>query len=174
MQMLVPVTVRTKTIGSLAPRNDPGGPVVLGLIDNGRVRSADMLAAVSEVLMKRGIVNDSITLLKADAVATEEERAELTKRADLVITGVGSCGSCTTRTVHDAMQCDMEGTPATAIVTEMFLPIARGVMDALGHPDYPIIVVPHPVWTRSPEWFAQTAELIADQVLDNLGVTSRP
>jgi hypothetical protein len=50
------------------------------------------------------------------------------------------------------------------------VPIARGMMEALGHPDYPIVVVDHPVWTRSPEWFAETAERIADQLAANVGI----
>jgi hypothetical protein len=70
--------------------------------------------------------------------------------------------------VHDAVQCEEEGVPATVVVTEVFPSIAEGTAVTLGVPGYHYAVIPHPIWTRDEAWMTGTADAIADLVASQL------
>ncbi|MDQ1396409.1 MAG: hypothetical protein QOG64_1668 [Acidimicrobiaceae bacterium] len=73
--------------------------------------------------------------------------------------------------MHDAVQCEAEGVPATAVITEVFTTIADGTGLSLGMPGYHYAVVPHPIWTRTPEWMRTTAEDLAGVIIEQLTST---
>ena len=47
--------------------------------------------------------------------------------------------------MHDALAAESRGIPAVAIMTERFEPSARAVTALNGVPDYPFVVIPHPI-----------------------------
>jgi len=59
------------------------------------------------------------------------------------------------------------------VVTDVFPSIAEGTASTLGVPGYHYAVIPHPIWTRTPEWMTETADSIADLVAGQLS-TYRP
>jgi hypothetical protein len=73
--------------------------------------------------------------------------------------------------VHDSVQFEAAGVPATTVITEVFKTIAESTATTLGVAGYHYAVVPHPIWARTPEWMHATAESIADLIADQL--TSR-
>lgn len=88
---------------------------------------------------------------------------------DVVFSGLGTCGSCTSYTVIDAITAAQAGARAVAVVTEEFAPHARSIAAHLGRPDLPLLVLPHPMEGRD----ADDLDAIADQyyakVLDRIG-----
>lgn len=62
------------------------------------------------------------------------------------------------------------GIPTVAVVTEKFVSLAKASAKALGYPDLPMIVVPHPFETLPAESLREIAdakvhELVAKSVL---------
>ena len=78
--------------------------------------------------------------------ASAEIIAELS-RFDLVIVGVGDCGSCTTWNIQDAVNLTNAGATAVAVVSDAFMPIAKAIAASLGRADLRMIPVPHPFGT---------------------------
>jgi hypothetical protein len=168
MRFILPEPIWHGSTEELATRRPFDRPITLGLVDNGRDLSIDMLQAIATALQSRGFINKTVIISNAVTTLGEDDRAALLDGADAVVAGVGSCGSCTSRTVHDALTCDMAGIPAVPILTEVFLSIARGVSASLGHPDYPFLTIPHPMWTRSPEWFDEMAASLCQPIVSRL------
>jgi hypothetical protein len=66
--------------------------------------------------------------------------------------------------VHDAVLCAEVGVPAVVVVTEPFEHLARNTAANFGVPDFPILVVEHPIFTRDESWVADTAARLADLI----------
>ena len=47
--------------------------------------------------------------------------------------------------MHDALEAERRGIPAVAVITERFAQTARGVAELNGLPDYPFVVIGHPI-----------------------------
>jgi hypothetical protein len=62
--------------------------------------------------------------------------------------------------------------PAAVICTEEFIPTARAQAAISGNPDYPFVVIPHPVGSLTPADLRQRAEAAVPQVIAIL--TGRP
>jgi hypothetical protein len=67
--------------------------------------------------------------------------------------------------VRDGISIARQGTPAVALVTEMFWPQGDFVAAAAGMPTIPRIQLPHPVAGSGQDALALEAERIADQIL---------
>jgi hypothetical protein len=66
--------------------------------------------------------------------------------------------------LHDSLQFERLGVPATLVMTEPFQGLAANFAANLGAPGYPSITVPHPIATRDDA----ALDAIADQVADDL------
>jgi hypothetical protein len=51
--------------------------------------------------------------------------------------------------LHDAISAEKAGVPATAIITDRFEQTARVMAQVSGMPDYPFVVIPHPISNNS-------------------------
>jgi hypothetical protein len=101
----------------------------------------------------------------AAAVATVETHAQVgTKGAadrshiddlaaavDFAIVGLGTCGSCTSFAVADAVTIEARGLPVIAVVTEEFATHAHNMAHHLGHGDLRVLVLPYPLEARPQE-----------------------
>jgi hypothetical protein len=47
--------------------------------------------------------------------------------------------------VHDAVEIERRGVPAAAIITNIFTATGQAMAEIDGIPDYPIVIVPHPL-----------------------------
>ena len=68
----------------------PGAPV-LGLIDNGKTKAAEILDAIGRRLVKRRLVSSCFMFQKPSAgkAITDSERAEMLARAHVIVSGIG-------------------------------------------------------------------------------------
>lgn len=70
--------------------------------------------------------------------------------------------------MHDALQFERLGVPATLVMTEPFQGLAANFAANLGAPGYPSITVPHPIATRDDETLSALADRVADDLVNRL------
>ena len=73
---------------------------------------------------------------------------ELAEAVDFAIVGLGTCGSCTSFAVADAVAIERHQRPVIAIVTDEFATYAHNMADHLGHRDLRVLVLPYPLEAR--------------------------
>ena len=95
---------------------------------------------------------------------------ELAATVDGAIVGLGTCGSCTTYTIKDAVTIEQHGKPVVALVCDEFLVHACNVARHLGHGDLKVLVLPYPLEARPESELRAIADEFYPQVLDLLGV----
>ncbi len=70
--------------------------------------------------------------------------------------------------MHDALAAEKKGIPAVAIMTEPFESIARAVARLNGLPDYPFILIGHPVANDSDHALRSKAEAAVPRLVSLL------
>lgn len=66
------------------------------------------------------------------------------------------------------MEFEKRGVPTVAMVTTEFLPLAQAAAKALGYPDLPMVILPHPFETLPPGEVKRLAEEKLDEVCSRL------
>jgi hypothetical protein len=97
---------------------------------------------------------------------------ELAGTVDAAIVGLGTCGSCTTFTIKDAVAFEQQGRPVAAIVCEEFLVHGQNVARHLGHGALKILVLPYPLEARPEAELRAIADAYYPEVLALLGVAT--
>jgi hypothetical protein len=93
---------------------------------------------------------------------------EWSEQVDGGLVGLGTCGSCTSFTVKDAVTLEQHAKASVAVVTEEFETHARNMARFLGHGDLKVLVLPYPLEARpddelraiAAEWFPQAMDLL--------------
>jgi hypothetical protein len=65
--------------------------------------------------------------------------------------------------LHDGITFEQTGKRAVVICTEPFIVTAKNIARVMGLPDYPFVVLDHPIGSRTPSEIRQKAEQAADQ-----------
>lgn len=141
-----------------AARREPLAPgqARLVLVDNGKPRAKELLRLVGDGLTERlGLASVTLVSKPSTALAlTPEEAKGLAAEYDLVVTGLGDCGACSTGSVEDALTMESLGVPSVAVVSEPFQGLAAAVCRRMGFAGQPFVVVRHPVSTLDDERLA--------------------
>lgn len=66
--------------------------------------------------------------------------------------------------MHDAIQIEMQGTPATLVITEPFQGLAASFSATLGLPGYHNVQVPHPIASKDDETLKTLAKRVVATV----------
>ena len=74
--------------------------------------------------------------------------------------------------MHDAIAAETRGIPAVAVMTDRFVPTARAVAELNGVPDYPYVVIEHPIANNSGDELRAKAEAVIGRIVALL--TERP
>lgn len=74
--------------------------------------------------------------------------------------------------MHDAIAAETRGIPAVAVMTGRFVPSARAVAELNGLPDYPFVVIGHPIASDGDEELRDKAEAVVTRIAALL--TERP
>ncbi len=98
--------------------------------------------------------------------------AEWSDEIDGGLVGLGTCGSCTSFTIKDAVTLEAHGKPSIAVVTEEFETHARNMARFLGHGDLKILVLPYPLEARPDDELMKIAAEHYPAAMALLGVTS--
>jgi hypothetical protein len=150
----------------LAPRPATLAGARLGLLENGKQNARLFLEELGAALRER-YGAEPVELRRKPIFSQPvppELAAELGARCDLVITGVGDCGSCSAAAVGDGIVFERHGTPAAVICTEAFTATADAMAEVQGAPGYRYLVTPHPVAGLTSAQVRERAQALAAEV----------
>jgi hypothetical protein len=98
--------------------------------------------------------------------------AEWSDTVDGGIVGLGTCGSCTSFSVQDAVTLESHAKPSVVVVTSEFETHARNMASFLGHADLAVLVLPYPLEARPDDELRAIAAEYWPKALELLGVAS--
>jgi hypothetical protein len=154
----------------LAPRRTSLAGARVGLMDNTKHNAALLLAEIGKLLATEHGATVTVEATKANFAAPAE--ADLVERyrqgCDVVLTGVGDCGSCSASAVADGILFEQAGLPAAVICSDAFVVTADAMAELRGVPDYAYLVTEHPVAVLSEEQVVQRAKRLLPGVVDML------
>ena len=78
----------------------------------------------------------------------QAEYEDLVRNADVLISGLANCGSCTAWTIRDALTGLAAGVATLAVATEHFVPLARILAEDGRRPGLRLHTLPYPLDTR--------------------------
>jgi hypothetical protein len=176
------VTIRRPTAPPVeeaaAPTFRVDGPVTglrAGIRTDAAWRSWRLLAADWEQRLRADGIAEVTTVETHGQVgdtgaADRSHIAELAAAVDLAIVGLGTCGSCTSFAIADAVAIEAAGRPVIAVVTEEFATHGRTMAKHLGHGDLGVLVLPYPLEARPDEDLHAISAEYYPQALKLLGV----
>ena len=154
---------------TLAPRPTSLKGATLGIVANGLGRSELMFDALAEQLTKWDELAGSVKVVKPSVAVPPwpDQWEAITSRATVAVTGFGGCGSCSTRSMRDALDLEAAGIPAVCIVHEALVPAVQALCRLLGAADYPFVTCGYPL-NPTAMWDEDEAAALATQVLDGV------
>jgi hypothetical protein len=105
-----------------------------------------------------------------EGVRTRAEVQAWARDIDCGISGLGTCGSCTSNSVHDAVTLEATGKPAVVAVCDEFAQHGGNMARFLGHPELKMLVLPYPLEARPESELRQIAADYYPKFLQLLGV----
>jgi hypothetical protein len=155
------------TDATLAPRPADLAGLRIGLLENTKHNAALLLDELAGHLERE---HGARTVLRRTKTAfalpmPDELREEFLAECDVVLVGVGDCGSCSASAVADGIAFERSGVPAAVICSDAFTVTASSMATVQGAPDYAFLTTAHPVAILSPEAVAERAEQLLPQVL---------
>jgi hypothetical protein len=138
--------VRTRK-GKMAKRLGSLDGKVMGVIDDAMVNAHVLLDALAEELQKRYQIKDRINLIKGNwsAALPPDIYADIRRKVDFVIVGVGVCGGCTAGSVEDGVQFELDGIPSVTVVEDLFQPLASAKKELMGLAEYEPVIIKYPL-----------------------------
>ncbi|MGP3928957.1 UGSC family (seleno)protein [Nonomuraea sp. KM88] len=136
----------------------------VGLLTNTKRNAAQLLAGLGDLLRDRYGAVVAIQRTKPHVAFPVDEPMlrEIAAVSDVVITGVGDCGSCSASAAADGIAFERAGIPAAVIVSDAFEVTARAMAGVHGDENFEILLTPHPVAVLNAEQVAERAtELLA-------------
>jgi hypothetical protein len=151
----------------LAPRRQDLAGARVGLMDNTKHNAALLLAEIGSLLAAEHGAAVTVAATKANFAAPAQ--ADLVDRyrqeCDVVITGVGDCGSCSASAVADGIVFERAGMPAAVICSDAFEVTADAMAELRGAPGYRYIRTAHPVAVLTAEQVRQRAKQLLPEVV---------
>lgn len=90
---------------------------------------------------------------------------QLAAEVDVIVTGVGDCGSCSAAAAADGIVFEAAGVPAAVIVTESFRATATAMAELRGAPGYEYATTGHPVAVLTEDQVKERAAMVIDDVI---------
>jgi hypothetical protein len=106
-----------------------------------------------------------------DLVRADAELEAMLAQADLALSGLANCGSCTSWSVRDALIAASKGLPVSVIATAHFEPLAHLLAAEGGRPGMRVTVLPYPYSTLDEAIVREHARNEFSQLLQVLGAT---
>ncbi|WP_246121856.1 UGSC family (seleno)protein [Pseudonocardia cypriaca] len=144
--------------------------LVVGLVANPKKNAEPFLDAVGELLAAEhgtaGVVRTRKTSI-TDPIppATLDE---LVRRCDVVLIGVGDCGSCSAAAVADGIAFEGAGVPAAVICTDAFRVSADAMARLQGSPGYAYVTTAHPLAPLDADAVRERARLALPELVELL------
>src|SRR5918999_2458525 len=156
---------------ALASRKGDLAGARIGLLENTKQNAALLLDEVGKLLVaEHGAA--AVTMVRTKQAfalpAPDELVAEYARECDVVVTGVGDCGSCSASAVADGVGFERAGLPAAVICSDAFGATADAMAALRGAPGSRYLTPTHPVAILTPEQVRERAARLAGAVADLL------
>lgn len=156
---------------TLAPRPETLRGQRIGLLDNTKHNALLLLRTVGEILVRdHGAAEVSIVETKRNFSVPVDDEIVSRYRAhcDVVITGVGDCGSCSAAGVADGINFEKAGLPAAVLLTDAFDVTGRTMAGVQGVPDFVWIRTAHPMAVLDEDAVRQRARQLVPEIVSTL------
>lgn len=100
--------------------------------------------------------------------ASDEIVEEIVRECDVMVTGVGDCGSCSASAVADGVIFEKHGMPSAVVCTDAFVATSDEMAHLHGAPGYRYVTTPHPVAVLGPDEVRERAERALPDILSLL------
>jgi hypothetical protein len=145
----------------------------LGLLANTKHNAEQFLDEVGRLLAEQHGVTTVVARKKPDITNTAPEPIldDLRDGCDLVVVGVGDCGSCSASAVADGIILERSGIPAVVVCTDAFRASADAMAGLRGAPGYQYLTIPHPMANLTPDGVRDRATASVPGIV---GMLTRP
>jgi hypothetical protein len=142
----------------------------IALIENTKYNSDRLLEMIGEVLIEEhGAASTKMYHKRYSSVPAHEEIInDVRKNCDIMIAGVGDCGSCSSGSVLDGILLEKENIPSASIVTHVFINTGRAMAKQWSVPDYKFLVMQHPISYVSEDELRAKARAIVPEIVELL------
>jgi hypothetical protein len=139
----------------------------VGLLINTKQNAAPFLEEVGRLLVEQHAAATVLARTKAAFAlpAPENMLKELISECDVVVTGIGDCGSCSASAVTDGLVLETRGVPTAAICSDAFQASADAIAALNGAPGYRYVTTRHPVAVLTPDQVRERARRALPQVV---------
>ncbi|RKT35739.1 hypothetical protein DEU34_0242 [Microbacterium sp. AG1240] len=139
--------VGASAAAAAAPRPDSLAGLRIGLLENTKRNADGILAALGAELAARNDVESLVHLTKTVfAMPLPVDLVEeLINECDVVVVGVGDCGSCSASAVADGIALERMGIPTAVICTDSFVAPSQAMAGLKGAPEFPFLQTAHPI-----------------------------
>lgn len=155
----------------LAERPPSLAGVRIGLLDNTKHNALLFLKAVGELLVSEyGAASVGIVETKKNfsVPVGEEIISRYRDASDVVITGVGDCGSCSAAAVADGINFERAGLPTAVVLTDAFDVTGRTMAGVQGAPDYEWVRTQHPMAVLTEDEVRERARTLLPEIAATL------
>lgn len=141
----------------------------IGLVDNTKFNSDNLLLKIAGILEKKyGAKSHIIRSKRKASVPDKAIIEEFVANCDVVISGIGDWGSCSSGSVLDGIFFEKQGIPAVSIVTDLFEETGRAIAQAWGLHNFKFLSMPHPIANLTEVELDQRARKISPKVVQLL------
>lgn len=159
---------RAERVGSLKGLN-------IGLLDNTKHNALLFLEEVGKRLTQDyGVKDVSLVETKQNfsVPVGEDVVSRYRETSDVVIIGIGDCGSCSAAAVADGINFEKAGLPAAVVLTDAFDTTGRTMAKLQGDQDYEWITTEHPVASLTEDQVRQRAHQLLPSIVHTLTASS--
>jgi hypothetical protein len=148
----------------------------VGLLINTKQNAAPFLHEVGRLLVENYGVASLTERTKKNFAMPEADEVikEMAAEADVIVTGVGDCGSCSAAAAADGVVFEAAGVPTAVIVTESFRATTEAMAELRGAPGFPYATTAHPVAVLEEDQVKERAAGVLDDVVALLTDPSAP
>ncbi|MQA09861.1 MAG: hypothetical protein GEU98_15180 [Pseudonocardiaceae bacterium] len=142
----------------------------VALLANTKQNASLLLEELGQLLVSQHGVAEAVPCTKnAFAMPVPEDQLEeLASGYDVVVTGVGDCGSCSASAVADGVLFEQRGIPAAVICSDAFRVTADAMAQMRGASGYHYVTTPHPVAILNPDEVRKRANEVLPEVVSIL------
>ena len=140
-------TKAARPAAARAPRRASLRGARVGLLINTKQNAAPFLHEVGRLLVDEYGAGSVTARTKLNVAVPESEDVikEMAAEADVIVTGVGDCGSCSAAAAADGVVFEAAGLPTAVIVTDSFRATTEAMAELRGAPGFPYATTAHPV-----------------------------
>lgn len=159
----------------LAPRKPGLQGSRVGLLANVKRNAEQLLDEVGARLQREHGAADVVRRKKLSITdpVPPEILADLVERCDVVVVGVGDCGSCSASAIADGLALEAAGVPAVVICSDAFRVTADAMAALQGSPGYRYVQTPHPVASLGADELRQRAAAALPEIVATLTTGAR-